>query len=267
MKKTTAITIAAITALSTLAIAGDEEGIVLGDANSTATFALDGQNSWIIDGVDHLYAQEFYFRRGGFNDEVNINTLTLLGQAVNDTNPFTDDRADSISTLYTDGNGLEFETLFTLRGSNQGSNSASIAEQISISNTGTSSISFSFFQYVDFDLGGDSSDDWGQIVEGNIAQQFDDDFAISEVVVTPAPNAFQMGEYEDMSALWDNGQIDNLNGDDTHQGDVAWAFQWDITLAAGDSFLISKNKTVVPTPGSLALLAGAGLMTTRRRRA
>lgn len=266
MKKTTALTLAALTALSSAAIAGDE--VQLGDANSTATFSQNGQFEWTVDGVEHLYAQEFYFRRAGFNDEANIGSLDLQGVAVNDTNTFTDDRDDSINSLYTDGQGLEIETLFTLRGGSDGSGISSIAEQISITNTGTSTIFISFFQYVDFDLGGDSGDDWGQIVDGNNAQQFDDEFALSETVVTPQPTLFQMGDEGDISDLWSNGVVDTLNGTDGHQGDVAWAFQWDIELGAGDSFLISKNKTLgVPTPGSLALLASAGLISTRRRRA
>jgi len=274
MNKTTTITIAALISLSTIAAAGqgegegDGDGIVLGDGNSTATFDnTNGQYSWTVDGVEHLYAQEFYFRRSGFNDEQNLNTMTLLGQAINDTNPFSDDRADSISTLYSDNNGLEVETLFTLRGSGQGSGASALAEQITLTNTGTSTIFLSFFQYVDFDLGGDASDDWGRIVDGNTATQYDDEFAISETVATPSPTLFQMGDESDISALWSNGVIDNLNGDADYQGDVAWAFQWNVELEAGDSFLISKNKSIVPTPSSLALLASAGLLTTRRRRA
>lgn len=266
MKKTTAITLAALTALTSAALAGDE--VVLGDANSTATFDAAGQFSWNVDGVEHLFAQEFYLRRAGDNDELNIGSLVNLGTSVNDTNTFTDDRVDSINTLYSDGNGLEIETLFTLRGGSDGSGISSLAEQISITNTGTSTIFISFFQYVDFDLGGDFSDDSGMIVDGNTALQSDDEFALSETVVTPQPTLFQMGDEGDISELWDNGQIDDLDGTDSHQGDVAWAFQWNIELEAGDSFLISKNKTLgVPTPGSLALLASAGLVATRRRRA
>ncbi len=272
MKKTTAITIAALTALSTAALAGEGGGtddIVLGDGNSTATFDNStGQYSWIVDGAEQLYAQEFYFRLAGYNDEVNVNTLTLLGQAINDTNTFTDDRYDSISTLWGDSaSGLEIETTFTLRGGTDGSGVSDLAEQISLTNNGNETIVLSFFQYVDFDLGDDSSDDSGMIVDGNIAQQADDEFYLSETVVTPAPHAFQMGDYEDMSELWDNGVVDDLNGDSSYEGDVAWAFQWNITLEVGDSFLISKDKSIVPAPGSLALLAGAGLLSTRRRRA
>ncbi len=265
MKKTTTIAIAALTAFSATTLAG--ASIELGDGNSTATFGINGQNSWTIDGTEHLYAQNFYYRRSGFNDEQNLNSMTLLSQTAIDSNPFSDTRNDMLNTIYTDNNGLEIGTLFTLRGSGQGAGTAAIAEQITLTNTGTSTIYISFFQYVDFDLGGDSNDDWGQIINGNTAQQSDSQFTVAETVATPAPTLFQMGDQSDMSDLWSNGTIDNLNGADSYQGDVAWAFQWDIELAAGDSFLISKNKAIVPTPGSLALLTAAGLMGTRRRRA
>jgi len=267
MKATAAITLAALTALSTASLAGTDDA-VLGDANSTATFNSDGQYSWTVDGVEHLYAQEFYFRLPGYNDEQNINTMTLLGQALSDTNGLTDSRLDTISTLYMDtASGLEVETTFTLRGSSDGSGSSSLAEQISLINTSNSTISISFFQYVDFDLGDDSDGDSGMIADGNIAQQWNDEFALSETVVTPSPTLFQMGYEGDLYELWENGQIDDLNGDSSlEDDDVAWAFQWNIELEAGQSFLISKNKTIVPTPGTLALLVGAGLVSTRRRR-
>jgi hypothetical protein len=271
MNKTTAITLAALTALTTTAIAGEGggDGIELGDGNSTATFDNEsGQYSWIVDGEEQLYAQEFYFRLAGYNDEVNINTLTLLGQAITDTNTFSDDRVDSISSLWGDSaSGLEIETTFTLRGGTDGSGVSDLAEQISLTNNGNETIVLSFFQYVDFDLGDDSSDDSGMILDGNIAQQADDDFYLSETVVTPMPDAFQMGSYTEMSDLWENGVVDDLNGNSSYEGDVAWAFQWNITLEVGDSFLISKDKSIVPAPGSLALLAGAGLLSSRRRRA
>ena len=270
MKKTTTIALAALTALSTLAIAGEggQADVILEDGNSSASFNADGQFSWTVDGVDHLYAQEFHFRLAGDNDERNLNTLTLLGQAVNDTNPFSDDRDDSISSLYGDSaTGLEIETIFTLRGGNAGSGQGDLAEQIALTNNGNETITLSFFQFVDFDLGDSSDGDSGQIVDGNIAQQWDGEFALSEVVVTPAPTLFQIGTYSDISDIFGNGVVDNLNGDSSiEDSDVSWAFQWNITLEAGDSFLISKNKSIVPAPGSLALLATGGIFATRRRR-
>ncbi len=127
-------------------------------------------------------------------------------------------------------------------------------------------MSLSFFQFVDFDLGGDFGDDSGQIVNGNTAQQFDDDFSVSETVVTPAQTYFQMGNATAMANMLNDGSIDNLDGTASFAGDVGWSFQWDITLAAGEQFIITKDKSIVPAPGSMMLLGTAGMIASRRRR-
>lgn len=261
MKYTTAIVIAATTATS--AFASD---LIIEDGNSSADFGGSGQIDWIVDGTSQLFAQEFWYRVSGGNDETNINSLDNIGTVLTDTNPFSDDRADAISQLWSDGR-LEFETLFTLRGGLPGSGESSLAEQITITNTSTASLSFSFFQVVDFDLGAFSNDDTGSIVDGNIAVQSDDgSMTMSETVATPFPTAFQMGSSSDILGLFGNGVADDLDGTDSWSGDVAWAFQWDITLEAGEAFLISKNKAIVPAPGTFAFLGMAGLVAARRRR-
>ena len=65
-----------------------------------------------------------------------------------------------------------------------------------------------------------------------------------------------------------DGDADDLNdvaGPIT--GDVAWAFQWDISMEPGGSFLISKSKRlVVPEPASLGLLVVGGLIVLKRRK-
>jgi len=267
MSKNFAITIAACAGITSVALAGNP--FVIADGNTSASFDPNaGQVNWMVDGVNQLFTQEFYFRRSTDTRELRMdaNNLNNVGNFVQDTNPFSDNRPDAFGSLFVDGAGLEIETLFTIRGNAQGSGSADLAEQISIRNTSNSTITLSFFQFVDFDLGGDAFDDFGQIVGGNTAQQSDDDFSMSEAVATPQPTIYQMGDSFSMTSMFNDAVIDNLNGNASHSGDVAWAFQWDITLTAGDSFLISKNKSVVPTPGSLMLLGSAGLFASRRRR-
>ena len=267
MNKNTLIAVASCAGFASLALAGGPFEIA--DGNTSASFDPSaGQVNWMVDGVNQLFTQEFYFRRSTDTRELRMDASNLnnVGNFTQDTNPFTDLRDDAFGSLFTDGNGLEFETLFTIRGNAAGSASADLAEQISIRNTSNASMSLSFFQFVDFDLGGDAFDDFGQIVGGNTAQQGDDDFVLAETVATPQPVLFQMGNSFALSALLGDSAIDNLNGDDSYSGDVAWAFQWDITLAAGDSFLISKNKSIIPAPGSMSLLGVAGLIATRRRR-
>ncbi|MBO6512462.1 MAG: PEP-CTERM sorting domain-containing protein [Phycisphaerales bacterium] len=268
MQKQTVFAIASCAGFAATALAGGD--FVLGDGNSTATFSPDqGQIDWNVDGVNQLFTQEFYIRRSTDTQELRVDSINFnnVGNFATDTNGFTDTRDDAFGSLFTDGNGLEIETLFTLRGNTAGSNSSSLAEVITLRNTSSSSMTLSFFQFVDFDLGTFFSDDSGEIVNGNTAFQYDGGSSIlSETATTPSPDLFQMGNGVSLRAMLADGSIDDLDGTAAFAGDVGWAFQWNITLAAGDSFLISKNKTLVPTPGSMMLLGTAGLLASRRRR-
>jgi len=268
MYKNTIIAVASCAGLASVAIAGGGVN-TLADANSSATFDTNsGQVNWLVDGVNQLFTQEFYFRRASDTREhrVDSTNLSLDGIFVTDTNPFSDTNNDALAQLYSDGNGLQIETLFTLRGGTAGSSNADLAEQITIRNTSNTAMSISFFQFVDFDLGGDFSDDFGQIVGGNTAQQADDDFSVAETVVTPSPTLFQMSNAVAMANMFADNNIDNLDGTAAGAGDLGWSFQWDITLAAGEFFIISKDKSIVPAPGSMMLLGAAGLIANRRRR-
>lgn len=268
MQTRTVFAIASCAGFAATALAGGE--FVLGDGNSTAAFNSDqGQVDWNVDGVDHLFTQEFYLRRSTDTQEYRVDSVNFnnVGNFATDTNGFTDSRDDAFGSLFTDGNGLEIETLFTLRGNVAGSGSSSLAEIITLRNTSSSSMTLSFFQFVDFDLGNTFNDDTGEIVNGNTAWQYDgSSSSLSETASTPAPDLFQMGNGVSLRAMLADGSIDNLDGTDAFAGDVSWAFQWNITLAAGDSFLISKNKTLVPTPGTMMLLGSAGFLASRRRR-
>lgn len=240
------------------------------DGNSAANFdAASGQVDWTIDGVDQLFAQQFYFRRNGIDTQeyrVDSSNLNLAGSFTTDTNPFSDNRDDAYGILFNDGSGLEIEILYTLRGGTNGSGRSDLAEQIVFRNNSGSALDLSFFQFVDFDLGGDAGDDFAQILNPNTVAQSDNNFFVSETVVTPAASLFDVDFQGTIASLLNNSSIDDLSGNSSFAGDAAWAFQWNFQLAAGQSFLISKDKGIVPAPGAAALLGIAGLAATRRRR-
>ncbi len=270
MKSHTAIASLIIASASATALAGSGSGdILLQDANSSATFNSDsGQVSWIVDGVENLFDQSFYFRRSTDTQEYRVDdsNLGLVGYFASDTNPFIDTNNDTFAALYED-NGLEMETTFTLRGGTNGSNTSSISELISISNNTNQSMTISMFQFVDMDMGGDFSDDYAAVMDANVVQQWDDSNFVSETVATPVPTLFQVGNQADLFDALNDGAITNLDGTaSAGPTDIGWAFQWDITIGAGQSFLISIEKNIVPAPGSMAFLGLAGLAATRRRR-
>jgi hypothetical protein len=255
--------------------AGTAQGAVttLADRNTVArvedTGSLAGMTGWDVDGVANLSLQGFWFRTQGMTREQNVGTLQLTGIAATDTNPFVDARVDTLAMQYT-GPGFTIEPSWHVRGGSAGDFRSDIAETIAIRNTGTSTLVISFFQYSDFDLGGTIQDQSVQIggFNNNTVGQSDVGFVANETVVTPRPTRWEVAFFSSLLNRLNDGAADdlqNVNGP-LGPGDLTWAYQWDFTIPAGQSVLISKDKSIVPAPGVLTL-AGVGLaLMTRRRR-
>lgn len=241
------------------------------DGNSAATIddtgAFAGMTGWNVGGVNQLALQGFWYRITGMNREDNIGTLPIAGILVTDTNGFVDPRPDTLSIRY-QGAGFYIEVSWRLQGGTASSFSSDIAEQIRIVNNGNGPLAMSFFQYSDFDLGGTALDQSVSISGGQIARQSDVGFVMSETVVTPAPTRFEAGNFPGILNRLNDNAVDNLNNvtGPIGPGDLAWAFQWDMVINPGGSILISKDKQIVPTPGTIALLGLAGMIASRRRR-
>ncbi len=255
------------------AIPAMAQSYTLEDFNSDAFFNLTAGNqiSWRVDGVSQLFNQRFFYRDSTMGDEVGVDTLALTGHQATDTNTFDDPRVDTLATRYAAANGLEFRISYTLRGGALGSGTSDLAETIRIQNNGLASVSLSFFQYVDFDLGGTAGGDLGEILGGDSVFQQDTfgNFTVNETVVAPAPTHYQIGQFPSIVNMFGDGLVSNLNdfGGPLGPTDITWAFQWDITLAPGGNFIISKDKLLyIPTPGAAALLGLSGLLAARRRR-
>lgn len=242
----------------------------LADRNATAVVDTDvGMNNWTVAGVNNLSLQGFWYRTGGMNREFNIGTLALTGSALTDTNPFIDNRADTLSLQYS-GAGFTIEPTWSLRGGIGNSFNSDMAETIAIHNTGNQTLTISFFQYSDFDLGGTVQDQSVRFTgfNNNTAQQTDIGFAMNETVVTPAPSRWQVDTFPVTLNALNDAVVTNLNNNagPIGPGDLTWAYQWDFVIPVGGTVLISKDKSLMPTPGSLALLGMSGLILGRRRR-
>jgi hypothetical protein len=253
--------------------------VTLTDLNSTVdidTGSQAGVYNWTVDGTDHLFQQWFWYRIGSTGPESSIDTL---GQtSISNTSRILD-------VTYA-GSGLSVNVLYTLTGGSAGSNTSDLAETIRITNTSTEAITLSFFQYSDFDIGGDSGNDYVWYNDSNqIVDQADPNAVLSETVHTPAANRGELAFWPTTLANLTDGDADDLaagdldgfshgvlqtTGDFVGPGDVTWAYQWTVTIAAGGSFIISKDKNIaggppdrgpfVPEPASLAIWGGLSVL-------
>ncbi|MBN1341093.1 MAG: PEP-CTERM sorting domain-containing protein [Phycisphaerae bacterium] len=248
----------------------------LSDENSAATIDTtnlagpSGLNSWSVDGTDHLNELWFWYRLGSAA-ETNLASLPIDVQGTTDTD--FDGDPDVLFVRYL-GSGFEVEVRFSLQGAALGSGTSDISEQITINNTGVSSLNFHVFQYADFDLGGDASGDTVAFASSNTVNQMDGAIALSETIVSPMASRIEAALTPVTRNSLDDGAPTTLsNVASAGPGDATWAFQWDFVLGAGDTFQIIKDKQlIVPEPTTLGLL-GLGALAlvnggmSRRRKA
>jgi len=214
-----------------------------------------GMFQWKVNGQDQLFQQWFWYRVGS-TAESSIDTLTLVSA--------TKSEPDELTLVYS-GTGFTMEIEFDITGAGPGSGIGDIAESIRITNTSGAAMDFHFFQYVDFDLNGTAGGDTVEFVTSNFVTQSEGPTTLSETVVTGTPEHHEANFFPLTLDKLNDLLATTLNDDDgPYTGDVTWAFQWDITLAASgpfSSFLISKDKLiqgVIPAPGAI-LLGALGL--------
>ncbi len=219
----------------------------LSDDNSVAEFDTGNQAgaySWQVDGVEQLYQQWFWFRVGN-TAESSLDALPIAVEGATDAN--FDGFDDTLFTSY-NGPGFTIQVRYGLNGGAVGSNASDMSEQISIHNTSGSNLDFHFFQYTDFDLQGLAGNDTAVFTNPNAVQQASGAYRLTETVVTPVPNHREIAVYPTTVNNLNDGLPTTLSDTPIGQvlgpADLTWAFQWDVTIAPGGTFQISKDKNL-----------------------
>jgi hypothetical protein len=192
--------------------------------------------------------------------------------------------AGVLTTTY--ANSLfSLQIVYSLVGGAAGSGTADIGEQIKIQNLTGSALNFHFYQYADFNVGGTADNSvamLGKNLKGlfNEARVTSGSMSIAEEVDSVISPGANRGE----ANIFDS-TINNLNGTPNYllnnstnagPGHATWAFEWDPVIAAGGTFIISKDLHIdgvspVPEPPawslvSIGLIAFGALQRYRSRR-
>jgi len=203
-----------------------------------------GMDSWIVDGQNQLNQQWFWYRIGSTGPEASFDTIST--PVINPIN------ASILQTTY--ANSIFSATvLYSLDGGAIGSGTSDLSEQISIQNLTGTTLSFHFFQYADFNLGGTPNNDTGDLTlsrrntyGGTV--QYNSSCHLSEnvdTVVSQPASRGQFGTGNTILNLLNDGSPTTLNNNFSASGNVNWALEWDVSIAAGGTLLISKDLNIV----------------------
>ena len=215
-----------------------------------------GLSDWLVGGVNQLGYQWLYYSVGAsaVSSIDTISPFTAPTFVNAQPNPF-------LTETYANST-LSVKTTYQLQGSSSASGSAGLQTTINLQNLSGSTQTFHLYQYSDFDLGG---------VLGNQTVQFAGTGMPYQVTQTgPVGSGPLKGSISALGAtveeiagiegtnllgLFPGSQAPTYNDSSltAGPGDVAYAYEIDITLSANQSLTVSELQTV-PEPSTMALI-------------
>jgi hypothetical protein len=231
--------------------------LTLTNGNSLVQIDPNSQNgvfAWVVDGTSQLFQQWFWLRWPN-GPQISFDQLgTPLGTSWTATN--------AIITYLPQG--LAVTLSFTLQGGAAGSGASSLAETISLQNTNASSVNLHLYDYTDLDLGGTDAGDTVSFPTNNLVAQQGKGVTATQSVQGPMPSFWE--------ASWYSLVFDTINSatpavlSDTilpnQPGDQTFAYQWDLTLGAGQTLVFNLANTLrMPRVPSLSIArSGANVL-------
>lgn len=257
MKRTIAIAFAAVGVIGPAAAA-----ITLVDGNSLVEIdetSQAGMANWLVDGTDHLFQQWYWIR---INQSAEFSVDTISAPTVTQPTP-------NIATISYANNVLRVDMTFLLTGGTPGSNTSDVAESIRIVNLSDRAFNLSLFEYDDFDLDGTAGGDRAEAFGSPVTTITQWDSSRVFVGAVPPVTHWEIDSFPSILNRLNDANPDNLldTGSPFGPGDATFAMQWDTQLAPNGTFIISKDKLIVPEPTTVAALGlGLAALAARRRK-
>jgi hypothetical protein len=214
--------------------------ITLKNGNSVVQIDPNSQNgifAWKVDGTDQLSQQWFWLRQDPSNAQVSFDQLgTPLGLTWTSAN----------ATINYLPKGLNVTLSFTLNGGVADSHASTLEETISIQNTTNSSVGLHVYDYADFDLGGQSDGDTVSFPTTNMVMQQGKGMIATQSVQGQTPNFWEASWYALALDTIENATPAILSDQITpnEPGDQTFAYQWDVNLGAGQTFILNLTNSI-----------------------
>jgi hypothetical protein len=253
--------------------------ITLTDGNNVVTInpggqtGLPGLNSWTVNGVNQL-TQEWYDFSVGNGAPTSLDSLNTGGNPVAVT--LSDSRGlpgvnNTAKLAYTDpAAGFTATASYQLTGAfDDPPIKGDITEALKVTNTGSSTLNIHLYEYTDLQVAGTIPNDSLVITGGNNAKQTDPTGVYATVMTSPTSHS-EAATAATLSAALSGSSPLTLNDNSTiTNADAALAYEWDLTIPAGQSVVIGTDKDInsIPEPGSGVAMAGvAAVILLGRRR-
>lgn len=256
--------------------------VTLTDGNNTVTInpgnqtGLPGLNSWDINGVNQLTQEWYYFSVGNSAGPSGLDALNTSATPVTVTE--SDSRGlpgvDNTAKLaYTDPAGRFTATAsYQVTGAfNDPPIKGDITETLKITNTTGSTLDFHLYEYTALQPGGNSTDNSLAIIGGDSALESNPTNVYGTVTATPTSRSEAALASTLTAALAGPSPLTLNNNPSITNADAALAYEWDLSIPAGQSVIIGTDKDInsesaIPEPGSCVALVGVAAMMLSRRR-
>jgi hypothetical protein len=199
-----------------------------------------GMNGWVVDGINQLGSQWWFYRVG------ETNQAPINGLATPLVNQFS---ANTLDVSYI-GQSIDIILRYTLTGGPAGSGNSTIAQAARIRNKTAAPIQFYLFEYTDLNLNDTPNDDVAALLNPTTIGQWDGAIITTETAsiggMTPVPNRWEIASATDLWSRLLTAPVYSLaNAVTPFEGDAAFAFQWDMAIPAGGTKILSKSKILM----------------------